>query len=260
MSPESLESRLALCVRDADGALVNPGTGRVVSAIVPMHTFGHPCSMNEIKAIGEMYNLPVVEDAAESLGSWIGNRHTGTFGSLGVISFNGNKIVTTGGGGAVLTNDVALADKLKHLTTTAKIPHAWEYAHDQIGYNYRMPNLNAALGCAQLAQLPDFIESKRRLTEIYADLFSDLDEITIMLEPDGCTSNYWLQTAILCEGIEGLKDELLKVANENGIGCRPAWRLISDLIPYKDCPRGSLTVAESLARRIINFPSSSGLA
>lgn len=243
----------------ADGTR-NRETGRRIRAMVPMHTFGHPCDIDGLLALSHDYQLQLVEDAAESLGSYYHGRHTGTFGLLGTLSFNGNKTITTGGGGAILTNDERLADHAKHLTTTAKKLHRWEYVHDEVGYNFRMPNLNAALGCAQLEQLSDFLASKRRLTEKYLQAFSDLPQMRLMTEPAGCQSNYWLQTLILDEAIADQRDAVLEATNDVGLMTRPAWMLMHQLPPYRDCPRAPLPVAESLARRIINIPSSSGLA
>jgi len=237
----------------------NRKTGRRIRAMVPMHTFGHPCDIDGLLALAQDYQLQLVEDAAESLGSYYHGRHSGTFGLLGTLSFNGNKTITTGGGGAILTNDERLADHAKHLTTTAKKPHRWEYVHDEVGYNFRMPNLNAALGCAQLEQLPDFLASKRRLTEKYLQAFSDLPQMRLMIEPAGCQSNYWLQTLILDEAIADQRDAILEATNDAGLMTRPAWTLMHHLPAYQQCPRASLPVAESLARRIINIPSSAGL-
>ena len=237
----------------------NRETGRRIRAMVPMHTFGHPCDIDGLLALAQDYQLQLVEDAAESLGSYYHGRHTGTFGLLGTLSFNGNKIITTGGGGAILINDERLADHAKHLTTTAKKPHRWEYVHDEVGYNFRMPNLNAALGCAQLEQLPDFLASKRRLTEKYLQAFADLSQMRLMTEPAGCNSNYWLQTLILDEAIADQRDAILEATNDVGLMTRPAWTLMHHLPSYQQCPRAPLTVAESLARRIINIPSSAGL-
>jgi perosamine synthetase len=238
----------------------NRETGRRLRAIVPMHSFGHPCDLDGLLALAQDYQLQLVEDAAESLGSYYYGRHTGTFGVLGTLSFNGNKTITTGGGGAVLTNDERLADHAKHLTTTAKKPHRWEYVHDEVGYNFRMPNLNAALGCAQLEQLPDFLASKRRLTEKYLRAFSDLPQMRLMIEPVGCMSNYWLQTLILDEGIADQRDSILEATNDAGLMTRPAWTLMHYLPAYRQCPRAPLPVADSLSRRIVNIPSSAGLA
>lgn len=241
------------------GQCANRATGRVIRAMVPMHTFGHPVDLDGILAVAYDYNLAVVEDAAESLGSYYRGRHTGTFGLMGTLSFNGNKTITTGGGGAILTNDTALARHAKHLTTTAKLPHAWEYRHDEIGYNYRLPNLNAALGCAQLEQLPTLLASKRKLFEKYQAAFASVAGVRMMAEPEACRSNYWLQTLLLDAGQEDQRDLVLKATNAAGFMTRPAWTLMHELAHFKDCPRMDLTGAESLSQRLINIPSSASL-
>ena len=237
----------------------NKKTGCRIRALVPMHTFGHPCDLDALSAIAHDFQLIMVEDAAESLGSYYCGRHTGTIGRLGTLSFNGNKIVTTGGGGAILTNDVRLADHAKHLTTTAKVPHAWAYEHDEVGYNFRMPNLNAALGCAQLEQLPNFLASKRRLTDAYRKVYSVLNGVALKLEPPNCQSNYWLQTLLLEESEAYQKEAIIEATNDRGFMTRPAWTLLPQLQPYRTCPSAPTAVAESLVRRIINLPSSAGI-
>lgn len=238
---------------------IHRDTGRVIRAMVPMHCFGHPVDIDGLLAVASDFGIAMVEDAAESLGSWYGNQHTGTFGRLGVLSFNGNKTITTGGGGAILTKDPELAKLAKHLTTTAKQPHAWEYRHDMIGYNYRMPNINAALGCAQLEQLQDLLHAKRRLYQIYARAFADVEDVSLFGEPEGCRSNYWLQTLVLAEDRVDQRDVVLAATNSAGYMTRPAWTLMHRLPHYAECPRMDLSVAENLASRIINIPSSSGL-
>jgi perosamine synthetase len=202
----------------------------------------------------------VVEDAAESLGSTYDGRHAGTFGTLATLSFNGNKIVTTGGGGAILTDDPVLARRAKHLTTTAKVPHRWAFVHDEVGFNYRLPNLNAALGCAQLERLPEFVTSKRRLFERYQEAFGDMAGIMLAAEPPRCRSNYWLQTLVLSDAVAGQRDAILERTNALGLMTRPIWTLMHRLAPYRDCPRAPVPVAESLERRVVNIPSSAGLA
>jgi perosamine synthetase len=259
LDPVALEGWLKHIGERTPKGTRNRETSRRIRAIVPMHTFGHPCNIEGLLALAHDYKLQLVEDAAESLGSFYHDRHTGTFGLLGTLSFNGNKTVTTGGGGAILTNDERLADHAKHLTTTAKKPHRWEYFHDEVGYNFRMPNLNAALGCAQLEQLPSFLASKRRLAERYSQAFADLTQIRLMTEPEGCQSNYWLQTLILDDAITNQRDAILEATNYAGLMTRPAWTLMHHLTAYQKCPRAPLPVAESLARRILNIPSSSGL-
>lgn len=241
------------------GQCVNRATGRVIRALVPMHAFGHPADMDGLLAVAHDFNLALVEDAAESLGSYYHGQHTGTLGLMGTLSFNGNKTITTGGGGAILTNNAELARHAKHLTTTAKLPHAWEYRHDEIGYNYRMPNLNAALGCAQLEQLPAMLAAKRKLFQRYQAAFATVAGVKLMVEPEQCKSNYWLQTLLLDAEQASQRDSILKATNDAGFMTRPAWILMHELAPFKDCPRMGLTGAQSLSQRLINIPSSSGL-
>ena len=241
------------------GQCVNRVTGRVIRALVPMHTFGHPVDLDGLLAVAHDFKLALVEDAAESLGSYYHGQHTGTFGVMGTLSFNGNKTITTGGGGAILTNDIELARHAKHLTTTAKLPHAWEYRHDEIGYNYRLPNLNAALGCAQLEQLPAMLAAKRELFRRYQTAFASVSGVKLIAEPEQCQSNYWLQTLLLdAEQVDQL-DPVLAATNEAGLMTRPAWTLMHELVPFKEQPRMDMATASSLSRRLINIPSSSGL-
>lgn len=238
---------------------VNRATGQVIRALVPMHTFGHPVDLDGLLALAHDFNLALVEDAAESLGSYYQGQHTGTFGLMGTLSFNGNKTITTGGGGAILTNNFELARHAKHLTTTAKLPHAWEYRHDEVGYNYRMPNLNAALGCAQLERLPSMLSAKRRLFQRYQTAFAPLAGLKLVEESRQCQSNYWLQTLLLDAKNADQRDEVLKATNAAGLMTRPAWVLMHELTPFKDCPRMDLTGAKSISQRLINIPSSVGL-
>lgn len=233
----------------------NKNTGRRISATVPMHTFGHPCRIDEIVDICHEYNIPVVEDAAESLGSFYKGIHTGNFGRFGILSFNGNKTITTGGGGAIITNDEDLADQAKYLTTTAKRLHKWEYFHDRIGYNYRLPNLNAALGCAQMEQLPYFINKKRELAKKYEQVFSDIQGVSFFTEPVNSRSNYWLNAIILDKQYSNFRDEILEATNKAGFMARPAWKLMNELPMFKNCPKTDLNTAEDLESRIINIPS-----
>jgi perosamine synthetase len=241
------------------GVSVNRSSGRRVAAIVPMHTFGHPVDMPALLALSRLHDIPVVEDAAESLGSFIEGQHTGTFGLCGMLSFNGNKVVTTGGGGAIITNDAEIARRARHLTTTAKLPHAWAFVHDEVAYNYRMPNLNAALGCAQLEQLPGFLLAKRQLADRYASAFADLAQVRLFIERQGTAANYWLQTLILEREFAGERDAILAATNEAGLMTRPVWELLDRLPMYRDCAAMPLPVATDLARRIINLPSSPSL-
>ena len=242
------------------GFCINNNTGRVIRALVPMHTFGHPSDMEGLLSVARDFNLILVEDAAESLGSFYQGQHTGTFGLLGTLSFNGNKTITTGGGGAILTNDESLARHAKHLTTTAKLSHAWEFRHDEIGYNYRMPNINAALGCAQLEQLTTKLASKRNLFTRYRVAFEDIEGVTLFKEPQNCQSNYWLQTLVLDQDESELRNQLLEATNLMGIVTRPVWELINELVPYRSSPSMDLSSAQSISRSVINIPSSSGLA
>ncbi len=260
IDPRALRIWLEKCTEVKSGVTVNRFTRRPIRALVPMHTFGHPCDLGGLLEVASDFNLVVVEDAAESLGSWYKDKHTGTLGLLGIFSFNGNKTITTGGGGAILTNDPELAWRAKHLTTTAKTPHDWDFIHDEIGFNYRMPNLNAALGCAQLEQLPAFLSSKRRLTQRYLDEFAGILGARIFTEPVGSTSNYWLQTLLLEQSDFGQRNEILKVGNYAGFMMRPSWTLLHRLAPYVDCPRAPLLMAERLEKQVINLPSSAGLA
>jgi aminotransferase in exopolysaccharide biosynthesis len=256
---DHLREYLGTRTEQLSGQCVNRSTQRVIRAIVPMHTFGHPSDIEALLAVASDFNLVLVEDAAESLGSFYQGQHTGTFGLLGTLSFNGNKTITTGGGGAILTNDDVLARRAKHLTTTAKVPHAWEFVHDEIGYNYRMPNINASLGCAQLEKLPDMLLRKRNLFERYEKAFRPIPGIDLLKEPVGCESNYWLQTLILEPNQAHLRDDILELTNSAGIMTRPAWTLMADLKPYANCPTMDLTTARDLVQRIINIPSSAHL-
>jgi perosamine synthetase len=259
LDPHALRAYLLKAAELRDGQCVNRLTGRVIRGIVPMHTFGHPVDIEGIMALAHDFRLTLVEDAAESLGSLVAGQHTGTFGLLGTLSFNGNKTITTGGGGAILTNDAAIARQAKHLTTTAKVPHQWAYLHDEVGYNYRLPNLNAALGCAQLEQLPTFISNKRRLYDRYKIAFAEVAAVRLVTEPPGCTSNYWLQTLLLDKGVENQREAILQATNDAGLMTRPAWTLMHNLPAYRTCPRMDLPIAESLERRMLNLPSSASL-
>jgi len=241
------------------GNCVNKNSGRLIKAILPMHVFGHPSDIEGLLKIARDFNLSLIEDAAESIGSFYKNKHTGTFGIMGTLSFNGNKTITTGGGGAILTNDEALAKRAKHLTTTAKIKHQWAFEHNEIGYNYRMPNINAALGCAQLEKLPFILDKKRKLFDTYKKVFESIKEVSLMSEPIGCSSNYWLQTLILQNGFENQLEKILEVTNANGFMTRPVWKLMHLLEIYKDNPKMDLTSSEKLAHKIINIPSSLNL-
>ncbi len=253
LSPKSLKEFLESNCEIIDKQCINKTTGKTIKACVPMHTFGHLCRIEEIKEICDAWHVELIEDAAESLGSYYKNKHTGTFGKLGAFSFNGNKIITSGGGGVIVTDDEVLAKRAKHLTTTAKIPHPYEYVHDEIGYNYRMPNLNAALLVAQLEQLDKFLESKRELACEYEEFFSDTD-IKFIKEPKDSQSNYWLQAVILKD--ENQRNDFLKFTNSNGVMTRPIWRLMNELEMFKDCQSSTLENSKYLEQRVVNIPSS----
>lgn len=226
---------------------------RRVGAVVPMHTFGHPAELDEIVAVCTKWNIPLVEDAAESLGSFYKGRHTGTIGDLGALSFNGNKVITTGGGGTVLCRDVELGKHTKHVTTTAKVPHPYEFFHDEPGFNYRLPNLNAALGCAQMESLPAFLQQKRLIAQQYQAFFANT-EFDFVVEPDYAQSNYWLN-AVICPD-EEIRDRLLKTTNDAGVMTRPIWKLMHRLPFLSNSLRGDLTNSEFIEARLINLPSS----
>jgi perosamine synthetase len=260
MSAISLREYLKSVAELRHGVCINRRTERPIHAIVPMHTFGHPVDLDGLMAVAHDFKLVIVEDAAESLGSFYHGRHTGTFGRMGTLSFNGNKTITTGGGGAIITDDEALARHAKHLTTTAKLPHRWAYEHDEIGYNYRMPNLNAALGCAQLEQLPSFLTAKRSLFYSYRAAFADLPGMHIVGDPANCMSNFWLQTLQLESENLALRDSILDLSAAAGYMTRPVWAPLHKMKPYAGCPRMPMSVTQSLEQRLINLPSSASLA
>jgi len=253
LDPIKLERYIQEIGELREDGLYNKLTGRFIRAVVPMHTFGHSVDLDNLLRVCNLYQLKLVEDAAESLGSFYKGKHTGSFGTISAVSFNGNKIITTGGGGAILTNDEQLARYAKHITTTAKLPHRWEYVHDEIGYNYRMPNLNAALGCAQLEQMPVFIKQKRAITELYKKMVKDLDGVELFEEPVYAESNYWLQTLILDD--ELIRDDVLTYLNDHGVMSRPIWTPIHQLEMYQNCPRMDLSTTALLNKKIINIPS-----
>jgi len=253
MSPVALEIFLKENAEVKNQQCVNKSTGKIIKACIPMHTFGHPCRIVEIQKICKEWHIVLVEDSAESLGSFYRGQHTGTFGELGVISFNGNKIITSGGGGCILTNNEDLAKKAKHITTTAKEPHKWEYSHDMVGYNYRMPNLNAALMVAQLEQLDGFLKSKRSLAKIYKKFFQNGD-IHFVIDPENAKSNYWLNSIILKS--KDQRDLFLDETNSQGIMTRPIWVLMNKLPMFEKAQCGDLTNSEWLEDRVVNIPSS----
>ena len=259
LDPDKLEIYLNKISEIRNGACYNKLTGKRIAAVVPMHVFGHPVDLDPLFEVCKNFKLILIEDAAESLGSFYKGKHTGNWGKLSVLSFNGNKIITTGGGGAILTNDPGIADRAKHQSTTAKIPHKWEYNHNEIGYNYRLPNINAALGCAQMENLPKFIEEKRNLAKRYQGAFENIKGIRFFIEPEHAQSNYWLNTILLEKGLEHERDTVLQTLNDNGIQARPVWTLLHKLPMYKTCPKMDLITAENLESRLINIPSSVGL-
>jgi perosamine synthetase len=261
LDPQALDAHLdRIAEKLPGGGVRNRETGRRIAAIIPMHTFGFPVDMESLLEVAGRWGLPVVEDAAESLGSSYHGQAMGTFGKVGTLSFNGNKIVTTGGGGAIVTNDPALARLAKELTTTAKRPHKWEFFHEMVAFNYRLPNLNAALGCAQLERLPDFLARKRRLAMAYRDAFAGMPGVQFVDEQPGSIGNFWL-VAIRLPGVTlPERDALLAAANEAGYHCRPVWTLLHRLPMYAQCPRAGLPVAEALEATLINVPSSPALA
>ncbi len=259
IDPDKLDAYLSEIARVEGDRCYNKATGRPIKALVAMHTFGHPVRLDRLMEVCLKYKIEWIEDAAESLGSYYQGKHTGTFSKIAAISFNGNKIMTTGGGGAILVQDEELGKLAKHLTTTAKVPHRWEFVHDHIGYNYRLPNINAALGCAQLEQLPTFLKRKRALAERYRENLSDVGGVRFFNEPENSRSNYWLNTLLLDEASKEQRDLVLQHLNDNGLMSRPAWTLMHQLQIYADCPRMDLRQAESLSARIINIPSSAFL-
>ena len=225
-----------------------------IAACVPMHTFGHPCEIDQIIDICNRYHIPVVEDAAESIGSYYKGKHTGTFGKLGILSFNGNKTITTGGGGMILTDDDQLGPLAKHITTTAKKAHPWKFEHDMIGYNYRLPNINAALGCAQMEMLPEILKNKRNTAQIYQSYFKTIADIEFITEPKECISNYWLN-AILLKNVEE-REAFLEQTNSQKVMCRPAWILMNKLKMFNQCLKAEIPMSELIESKLVNIPSS----
>lgn len=254
MSPESLSDFLKDNCEIKNNRCINKFTKKTIKACVPMHTFGHPCKIDKIQKICEKWHISLVEDSAESLGSYYKDKHTGTFGKLGAFSFNGNKVITSGGGGVIVTDDKVLAKEAKHITTTAKVPHQYEYVHDEIGYNYRMPNLNAALLVAQLEELNGFLESKRELSLLYKNFFDTLETIEFTQEPANSKSNYWLQSVKLKDKKQ--RDEFLEFTNKQGVMTRPIWKLMNELDMFANSQADDLKNAKYLEERIINIPSS----
>jgi perosamine synthetase len=255
--------RLADYLRDTaelrGGVCWNRATGRRIRALIVMHTFGHPVDLDAAAEVARRFRLELVEDAAESLGTLYKGRHTGNWGRVAALSFNGNKTITTGGGGAVCTNDRELGLRAKHLTTTARGAHKWEFIHDAVGFNYRLPNINAALGCAQLEKLDEFVTRKRALAQRYQTAFASLRGARFFSEPQFARSNYWLNAILLDRAGDGARDAILEAANAAGFGTRPVWKLMHQLPMYTQCPKMELATAESLAERLINLPSSAFL-
>ncbi len=258
LSPAALAARLAeVAVRRPQGP-INRETGRLISAVMPMHTFGHPVDMDGVNRVAADWGLAVVEDAAEAFGSLYGGRPCGSLARIGAVSFNGNKVVTTGGGGAIVTDDDALAARARHLTTTAKLPHPYLFLHDEVGYNYRLPALNAALGLAQMEQYDGFLAAKRRLAERYATLFAGDPDVEFVAEPAGSRSLYWLCAVLVPD--RAAREALLAATHAEGLLTRPAWTLMHRLAMFADCPRGAVPVAEMLEDRLVCLPSSATLA
>lgn len=256
MSPLSLKTFLSNNVTKTALGCINKTTGKKITAVVPMHTFGHPCRIDEIAQICDDFEIPLIEDAAESLGSYYQSKHTGTFGKLGAFSFNGNKTITTGGGGMIITNDETIAKRAKHITTTAKQPHPYEFFHDEIGYNYRLPNINAALGCAQMETISQFLESKRTIANAYAKFFED-NHLEFIREPVNANSNYWLNALVL-EDKES-RDNFLNELNNARVMSRPVWRLMNELSMFSECQSSDIPNAKWLEERVVNIPSSAKL-
>ena len=254
LSPRAVKDWLVKNAELRNGACYNKRTGRRVKACVPMHTFGHPVKIDELLTVCDEWHIELVEDAAESIGSLYKGRHTGTFGKVGAISFNGNKTITTGGGGMLLFQDEELGKLAKHLTTQAKVPHRWAFVHDHIGYNYRMPNINAALGCAQLENIERYVADKRETAAIYADFFKNIPDITFFTEPEECRSNYWLNVLMLKD--KAAQQEFLEYTNDHGVMTRPVWELMNRLEMFKRCETDGLENTRWLADRIVNIPSS----
>jgi perosamine synthetase len=260
VDPASLDSYLLEIAEIRGGRCFNRITGAVISALIVTHIFGHPADLDALMALCQRWSLVLVEDAAEALGSYYKGRHVGNSGLVSAVSFNGNKIITTGGGGAILTNDQNIARRAKHLTTTAKVAHPWNFVHDEIGFNYRMPNINAALGCAQLEQLPDMLRRKRILAEKFATAFAGMNDVTFIVEPNHGVSNQWLNAIAIANLELDERDLILQRLNDANYMSRPIWMLMHRLAMYQDCPRAPLPNAERLEREIINLPSSSNLA
>lgn len=254
LSAIAVENWLVKNSENINGVCINKTTKRRIKACVPMHTFGHPVHIDELINVCEKYNIELVEDAAESLGSFYKGKHTGTFGKVGALSFNGNKTITTGGGGMLLFNDEELAIRAKHLTTQAKMPHRWKFEHDQVGYNYRMPNINAAIGCAQMENLDMILENKRETANLYKKFFSKKTDFNFFVEPKECHSNYWLNVLIMKD--KDSQQKFLEFSNNHGVMTRPIWCLMNKLPMFKDCQTDELENSIWFEERVVNIPSS----
>ncbi len=255
LCPGAIREYLNDIAKVENGVCVNQSTGKTIRCLIGMHAFGHPFDLEGVLAVCDEFKLQLVEDAAESIGSYYHGKHTGNFGRIGTLSFNGNKTITTGGGGALITNDDELADLAKHITTTGKVPHPYRYFHDMVAYNYRMPNLNAALGCSQLEDLPQILKSKRKIAEGYLNSFNENPDFEILAEPENCQSNYWLNALVLKDSNSEHHDEFVQQLNQAGIMVRPIWEPLHTLPMYCDAPRMSLDATMNLAKRVINLPS-----
>jgi perosamine synthetase len=260
MCPSALATRLDAVAKQSKGKIFNKETGRRIAAVVAVHVFGHPAEVNQLKVLADLWNLPLVEDAAEALASWRDDTHCGLFGTVGTLSFNGNKLITTGGGGALITNNHALAERARHLSTTAKLPHSWDFYHDAVGWNDRLPNLNAALGLAQLENLDRRLVAKRNVAQRYEEALSNLVDVELVREPNGCRSNHWLVslrfTAEDPHIAQSGRLKLLELAHSSGLLLRPIWTPLHNLPMYISCPAGCLAISENEAKRLVNLPSS----
>jgi len=254
LSPQALENFLKNNTEIKGGELYNKGSGKKIAACLPMHTFGHPVQLDEIKELCDNYRLTLVEDAAEAVGSYYKGQHIGRHGIAAAFSFNGNKIITSGGGGMIVTNDEDFAKQAKHLSTVAKVKHPYEFFHDELGFNYRMPNINAAILLGQMERLKSFLENKRALSDKYADYFKNIEELDFFSEPEDCTSNYWLNAVLLKD--KNARNEFLEISNSNGVMTRPAWKLMHRLPEFENCEVHSDENSRYLAERLVNIPSS----
>ena len=255
IDPQKLRDYLINTTYLTNLGCINKRTKKVIKAIIVIHAYGHPAQIQKIIRIAKEFKIKVIEDAAESLGSFYNNKHTGLFGDIGVLSFNGNKVITTGGGGALLTKNKKIYENAKHLSTTAKIKHKWEYIHNEVGYNYRMPNINAAVGCSQFERISKLLKYKRKLARKYQIIFEDFDEVKFMKEQKNSISNYWLNTIIIEKNFKSIRDDLLQKLHKNGYQARPLWEPLNKLKMFKACPKDNLAVTNDIVSRTINLPS-----